>query len=392
MAAVAVALAFLWAVRGVLMPFALAWLIAMLLEPAVRGLGKLKVPRPAAVIVITLLFFGTIAGLAIWIVPKIGNQINQLRSSVQTFGERLSEESADDNPFVRWNPAVRAKEPGPLGVVDQYIQAYRPTLEQFGLPTTRRAFTADYVDPHRSDITTSLQNVFNGFVNFLGGAASQVVLLGFTPIFAIFLMLDLDKFRSKAVNWIPPAIRGPTKRLLDDVGDVFQNYIRGVTINIAAYVIVQMVVLSLFGAPYSLIVALIAGALYLIPNIGGLISMVLLFIVTGVTGTRGNWFMELPSSWAFAVVLALVFTTVTTCWDMLVTPRVVGQSVKLHPFFGMFVVFCGGALFGLVGMMLAYPIAGVVKLLMERLMNVTHQQGSVLALPEIPLRHRTESA
>ncbi len=390
--AVCAALGFLWAVRGVLMPFALAWLVAIFLEPAVRGLGRLGVKRPIAVGAITLVFFGSVVGILAWLTPKVGRQVDQLRGSVQTFSTRLSEESADDNPWVRWNPAVLARPAGPLGTVDEYLTAYRPTLEQFGLPTTRRAFTAQFVDPHRDDISKSLQGAFNRFVSFLGGAASQVVLLCFTPLFAIFLMIDLDSFRRKAINWIPPAIRRSTAVLLDEVGDVFQNYVRGVSINISLYVVAQMVVLSLVGAPYSLLFAFFAGALYLIPNIGGMISMVTIGLVTGFSGVRSNWFMEFPNSWVLAVTVAIAFTVVTTTWDMLVTPRVVGKSVKLHPFFGMFVVFCGGALFGLIGMMLAYPVAGVLKLLLERILKVTHQQAvATFALPEVPLRHRQEA-
>ncbi len=385
-------LAFLWAVRAVLLPFLLAWLIAVLLEPMVKGLKNMGLPRPAAVFAITIVFFGAVGGVFAWLAPQVSRQVNEVRVAIQGLTRQLAEESADDNPFVRWNPAVRAKPEGPLGQVDQYLATYRGTLEQFGLPTTRRALTAEYVDPYRENISSGLTTAFNGFIAGVGAAASSLILLAFTPLFAIFLMMDLEMFRTRLASWIPPGIRKGTTQLLDDVGDVLQGYIRGVTINIAIYSAVMALVLTIMGAPYSYLFALVAGALYLIPNIGGLISMSLLFLVTGFTGTRSNAFLSMPNAWAFAAVLAVVFTIITMTWDLVITPRVVGKAVKLHPFVGMFVVFCGGALFGLIGMMFAYPVAGVIKLMLERVLNITNKPVKTsLGLPARPLRHQGES-
>jgi len=390
-AVVAVTLWFLWSVRGILLPFVLAWLTAVLLEPVIVKLKKVGLPRPAAVMLISLLFFGSLLGIGLMVGPKIGKQINEVRLTVQSLAQRLAEESADDNPWVRWNPAVIAKPSGPLGAVDTTLTAYRGTLEQVGLPSTRRAFTAQFVDPYRENISQSVQRAFNGFVALLGGMVSQVILLAFTPLFAIFLMMDLEMFRSRFGNWIPPGIRREVTHFLEDVGDVFQNYLRGVMVNISLYMTVQAIMLTVLGVPYSFLLAFIAGCLYLIPNIGGLISAFIIVIATGTSGVTGNGFMNLPNSWWFAGIVMLCFTVVTTTWDVGITPRVVGRAVKLHPFVGMFVVFCGGALFGVLGMMLAYPAAGVVKLILERVLNYTNKPvGKGSGLPMVPLRHRDQ--
>ncbi|MEZ5162183.1 MAG: AI-2E family transporter [Fimbriimonadaceae bacterium] len=381
-------MAFSW--RGVLAPFVLAWLIAVLLEPVVQALGKAKVKRPIAVGIITFAFFGGTALIGFWAFPRIANQINQLRVQVQDLSTDIAKDTANDNVFVRWNPAVRAQERGPLGTVDGYLEKYRPQLEQVGLPVTRRAFAEQYITPYREDFATTARNIFNGIVNFLGMAASQVVLLGFTPIFVIFLMMDLPNFRQRFRNWIPPSIRAGILDMLEDIGGVFQSYLRGLIINISMYMATLAIVLGLLGAPYSYLIAIVAGCLYIIPNLGGILSLITLFLVTGFSGVHKNMFFEVGTSWIFAVILALVFFTITTTWDMLVTPRVVGKSVKLHPFVGMFVVFCGGALAGLPGMMLAYPVAGVVKISLERILNITNRDGKKkLRLPAVPLRHQS---
>lgn len=390
-AIVGVALAFLWLVRGVLPPFILAWLIAVLLNPLVKGMGKLKIPRPIAVFVIAGAFFGLVGLVAVWAVPQLSRQVNEVRTTVQSFTERLAADTAEDNVFVRWNPAVAAKPPGTLGFVDGFLEENRATLDQFGLPSTRRAFNEQYIQPHRDDISNGIRNGFNGLVAFLGGAASQLVLLAFTPLFAIFLMLDLEGFGRRFGNWIPPSIRLQTLEFIDDIGGVLQGYIRGVTINISVYMVVMATVLTLLGVPFSYIFAIVGGLLYLIPNIGGLITGTTLFFATGLSGSTGN--LNVGNSWAFAFVVFVCFTVITTTWDVVITPRVVGKAVNLHPFVGMFVVFSGGALFGVLGMMLAYPVAGVVKIILERLLAITHKRARTrLDLPAVPLRHRTEGS
>ena len=67
-----------------------------------------------------------------------------------------------------------------------------------------------------------------------------------------------------------------------------------------------------------------------------------------------------------------------------------GNAVGLHPIVSMFVIFRGGALFGLPGMILAFPVAGSIKVILDRLLAVTNKTERELILPELPLRHRDD--
>ncbi|MBS1708971.1 MAG: AI-2E family transporter [Armatimonadetes bacterium] len=384
-------LGFLVAVRGILLPFALAGLIAMLLEPLVVGMVRRRIPRPLAVGLITLGFFLFAGGLLVATVPKVTNQLNDLRVSLQGMTDRLAEETANDNHFLRWNPVVRAQPPGPMGFIDRGLERVRPLLQQFDLPTTRRAVFEQYLAPHRDDIAKSVQGFFNGFLGMIGGAASQIFMLTFTPLFVFMLLVDMENVRSRSRQWIPPSIRSSTVGMLDDIGDVFKKYVRGVLTNISAYATVIAIALSLAGTPYALPLAILAGALYLIPLLGGWIAGLTILLVTGLGGTTHAWYGNFSNAWGLALTVFLVFTAVTFCWDTFITPRVVGKSVDLHPLISMFVVFSGGALFGLPGMMLAYPLAGAVRVTLARLMRVTNAPSdNTFRLPSVPLRHRDE--
>ncbi|MFX8696282.1 AI-2E family transporter, partial [Acinetobacter baumannii] len=90
-------------------------------------------------------------------------------------------------------------------------------------------------------------------------------------------------------------------------------------------------------------------------------SCIVICTVALLTGTTRGLFFAFPNPYLYAAGLFVAFFCVTLTWDMLISPRVVGSAVDLHPLVSMFVVFCGGALFGLPGMVLAYPVAGIVK-------------------------------
>lgn len=388
-ALVVATVAFLFAVRTILLPFVIAWLVAVLLEPIVRKLRLRGMSRGWAVSTITIAFFVLVGAFLVLTIPRVNAQIGEFHGSIQSLTTKLAEENANDNFFVRWNPAVKALPPGPVGWVDGVFEEVSPTLERFGMPATRREFIAQYVEPQREELAGYVQNFFNGFIGIIGGAASQVFLLLFTPLFVFMILLDLERFRSRWTSWVPPSIRNETVSIIADIGDVFKKYLRGVLTVVALYMLVMSVVFSMLGMPYSILLALIAGALYLIPLLGPLMSAVTIFVVTGFSGQTGNLFMGFDSSWKFAAVLVLLFFAVSTLFDQLLYPRMVGKAVDLHPLVSMFVVFSGGALFGLPGMLISFPLAGSIKVVLVRLLRLTNRplvEG--LGLPAVPLRHR----
>lgn len=387
---VAIAFWFLYLVRSVLLPFVLAFIISILLDPMIRKLRMRGYSRRKAVVIVFCGFFGVVGALGAWITPIIGAELGYFKSTLQNLTVQLSREDPNTSYFVKWNPAVRSKPPSGMMVeIDRVLEQVQPTLERFGLPTTRQAIVAQYVEPHRQDIAKIVENFFSGFLSLVPTAASQLFLLLFTPLFVYFMLIDLENFKIRSASWIPPSIRAETVSIVRDIGEVFIKYLRGVTIVILVYMAYMSLVLSALNAPYAILLAILFGALYIIPMVGPLINATTLFMVTGFSGVTGNWFLTMGSSWSFAFLIMLIYLAFSTFFDQLVYPRMVGHSVGLHPIVSMFVVFSGAALFGLVGMILAFPLAGTIKVILERLLKVTSTAHEDLNLPAVPLRHRT---
>lgn len=389
---VAAALWFFYAVRSILLPFIVAFIISSLLEPTVRKLRTRGYKRVTAVLIIFVAFFGLLTAIGFWAGPVIANQISKVRATLEYYSTQLSAEDPNTNYFISWNPVVQATPPSQQNEIDKLLESVAPVLSPFGIPTTRKAIVEQYVKPHEKEISAFVQRFFRGFLDIIGTAASQLIFLIFMPIFVLLMLLDMERFKVRFASWIPPSIRAETLAILRDIGAVFISYLRGITIAVLCYAAFMSIILTILGAPYSVLLALLFAALYPIPYLGPAINMGVLVIVTGLSGTNANWFMSFPTSWTFGVVISLMYIACSLLFDNLVYPQLVGKAVGLHPIVSMFVIFSGGALFGVIGMLLAFPLAGTAKIILERVLRITstsEQEG--LGLPAIPLRHRTAS-
>src|SRR5688572_1841507 len=105
-AIVVVALLFLYAVRGILAPFLLAFLIAGLLEPTIRRLRMRGYSRGKAVWLVFTAFFTVITALGVWLTPVMVTQLSTFRDNVERYSTQLATESQEQNFFIRWTPPV----------------------------------------------------------------------------------------------------------------------------------------------------------------------------------------------------------------------------------------------------------------------------------------------
>ncbi len=368
-------LGFLWLVRGVLGPFVLALFIAGLCEPMIRKLRKRGMPRPAAVMVVLLLFFGSIAAIIVASTPYIGHQYNEAKNQIQTLYEKIASTNPDQA----------------ISEIDQTLAKNKELLQRLNLPTTREELVAKYIDPNRVQIQRQVQGFLTGGVVSILSVAGQVFMFLLTPIFVFGFLIDLESMRRAAARFIPPSIRKGTLSMLGDIGTVFESYLRGLALTVLFYTAMMGTILGVLGAPYWTVLALVAGLLYLIPVVGGIVSSVVVFTVIALSGVSHSNLISAENSWVFALYCVGAMFVFGLLYDSIVNPRIVGRAVKLNPFVSAFVVFSAAALFGLPGMLCAYPVAGAIKVVLDRLVKFTGSTEGTVKLPAVPLRHRSHA-
>lgn len=386
------ALLFLYLVRGILPPFIIAFVIASLLDPSIRKLRLRGVKRIYAVSMVFVIFFVGVAGVLVWVGPRIATQVSDLTDRVEDFTRGLARANEQENFFVRWNPVVQAQKATQASPVDDLLARYEGPLSRFNLPTTQREIIEKYVEPRRGQITSIIQSGFDAFLGILLNLPAQIFNIILIPILTFMMLMDLENFKRSSPRWIPPAIRGSAVRLFEDIGDVFIRYLRGVTTVVLLFTVSVTLTFVFLQVPYAFLIGLLFGALYLIPYLGNIVSCIILFSLIGFNGIEGNFAFNLGSPWAYAAVATGVFLAIGFVFDHFLYPQMVGKGVGLNGIVSLFVILCGGALFGLPGMVLAFPLAGSVKIILDRLLRVTSTTGEQLDLPTVPIRHRAASA
>jgi predicted PurR-regulated permease PerM len=442
-AIVLVAAFFLYLVRGILFPFVFGLVAAALLDPSIRFLRKKGLSRGLAVTSMLILFFASLVGASVLLAPRIAGQFGSVQTNVtnlvqtelfpETRVERflsdpgalaIREEMEDPYPiesakFGDWlrNPAApddsyadffdsqseqlaehelptrrdqliaHLETPVQPGWIDRMLVQYRSTLQKVGLPTTRTGLEEMF--QVKKNVSSIAGNVFGNFAGVLQYATSSLFLLVITPLVTALILMNYDDFRRRFVTWIPPTIRPAATDLLADLGDVISGYVRGLTRSVLLYSTINAVLFYILGVPFALLLGFLVGIFYVIPYLGFLISAAAIWIAIVSGDASGFMGIEMSKGGYIALVL-IVYVVVGLVYDSVVHPQLVGKSVGLHPVVSVFVVLCGGALLGVAGMLMAFPVAGMVKVVLDRLIRYTTTSGGEeMDLPRIPSRHQT---
>ena len=441
-AIVLIAALFLYLVRSILFPFVFGLVAAALLDPSIRFLRKKGFSRGLAVFSMLIVFFAVLTGAVVLIAPRVAGQVGSIQANVTNlirtelfpetrldrfladrqaleqrdllaepypldsakFGEWLRNPNETDDSFEDFFgneasrlaayelPADRAQliqhleTPVKPGWVDSMLVQYKPTLQKAGLPTTRTGLEEMF--QVKKTVGNMAARIFGNMGSVLQYATSSLFLLVLTPLVTALILMNYDDFRRRFVTWIPPTIRPAATDLLADLGDVVSGYIRGLTKSVLLYSAINAVLFTLLGLPFGLLLGLLVGVFYVIPYVGFLISAAAIWIAI-VSGDASGFLGIEMSKGGYIVLVLAVYIIVGLIYDSVIHPQLVGKSVGLHPVVSVFVVLCGGALLGLVGMLLAFPMAGMVKVILDRLIRyTTTSSGDALDLPRVPSRHQ----
>lgn len=322
--AIAVLLIFLYLVRGVLPPFVIAFAVAWLLDPLLDRLQRLGCPRIVAVTGVFALFLAVFVVAVIFLVPAIINQADELAKDFPVYGES----------FKSW--------------AAQVMEKHHDLLVRFQLPSTLQEALAKY----GRQISGALQDAIPRLTSWLGANLSKVLWIILIPLLSFYFLSDIDNIRRKAVLFIPAKHRARTTDVLSRMDRVFSGYVRGLTVVCLLYGGLTTLVLLALKLKYGIIIGILAGVLYAVPYLGAITTAVLVFLVGLAT---------YPNGLSQALITTATMLVTNQIFDTIITPRILGKSVGLHPILSMFALLTGGQLFGLAGMILAVPIAASVQ-------------------------------
>jgi len=318
--AAAVFVLLLWLLGDVLLPFVIGGAIAYFLDPLADRLEALGLSRAAATAVITVVGVLTFVLMILMVVPAL---ITQLIDLVDTM-PRLFQQLRD---FIeRQFPSLLDQESS----THQFLVSLGDTL---------KGKTGDILETVMASV---------------GSAVNVVVLLVIVPVVAVYLLLDWDRMVAR-INDLLPRDHAPTiRKLATDIDAVLASFVRGmgtVCLILGTY---YAVALMIVGLQFGLVVGFIAGLVTFIPYLGALI---------GGSLAIGLALFQFWGDWASIGLVAGIFAIGQVVEGNFLTPKLVGDSVGLHPVWLLLALSVFGALFGFVGMLIAVPVAAALGVL-----------------------------
>jgi predicted PurR-regulated permease PerM len=199
------------------------------------------------------------------------------------------------------------------------------------------------------------KRVFSG----VGNAVVFILNLLIIPVFFFYFLRDLPNIKRSAFELIPPRRRSRIEAKWKEIDRVFSGYIRGQIMVALILACVFALGLTLLGVKFGLFIGLLAGVLNIIPYLGQITGLVLSLTMALVDFTGWGRFLAIPALFAAANFLEGNF----------ITPKVVGNKVGLSPVQTILALIIGGQVAGLLGLIIAIPVAGSLKVLLLDLLK-----------------------
>jgi predicted PurR-regulated permease PerM len=315
--------------KVVVVPLAIAVVISYLLNPLVTKLEHRGIRRGFSVLMIYVVFLGVVGFLMSRVVPLITHQVSAFISDLPRLMSRVATLVNDFADKRDWNFHLNVCSPDEVACPEGYLSFKR------------------LVTDNRDKITQFL----GGVGSFAASALHIVLNLVLGLVFSVYLLLDLPKFKKGIRNLIPGRHQAEVQELGENIGRVLGSFFRGQLL-VAAFVgAASAIGLTFIKIPFAALVGMIAGIFNLVPMIGpfiGAIPAVILGLLSGEP-IRALWGM-------------LWLLVVQQIDNHIISPNVMGRTVKLHPITVMLSLLIGGTMAGIFGMLLVIPLVAVVKM------------------------------
>ena len=410
--------------QPILIPFAVAAVMAYLLDPVVTKIVAWGTSRNRAVLAVFAVVTLVLIGLAVWVVPAISRQTGNLVHRVPGYTQKVKvlvvkfahsveqrtslhllpeipppapelphEEATPDKPSVpppeetKAAPAAAETEPtsDPVVAPAKASPPAGPVDLQYDW---NQLMSGDWV---RTALPAVLRNLWEfvtssvgGFLGVFGFLLSMIIV----PVYLYYFLIESRQIAESWGDYLPlraSAFKDEVVSAVEEINGYLIAFFRGQLLVSLINGTITGLGLVTVGLDFGLLIGLLLCVLNLIPYLGIMICWVPAVIIASVQGSAGTWIPGDPW-WVFPLVVTAIFIVVQQVDGLLVTPKIVGESVGLHPMTVIVSVFVWSLLMGgLLGAILAVPMTATLKVLLKR--YVWERRFK----PEVPLTEETFS-
>lgn len=320
-------LALLSVFRDVLLPFIIGIVAAYFLNPLADRLERLGIGRTATAALIIAAVGVLIIAALVFLVPVLANQVRQLAESLPGDMTKL----------------IAKIEQWASGLLGTRFPAVRASVE--------RAL-ADLGQNGSQTVTLVLKAVWGQGM----ALASLVSLLLIAPVVAFYMLVDWHPILDRVDSWLPRDQATTIRRLAGEIDQAVSAFIRGQGTICAILGIFYGAALTLANIPYGFLIGIATGILAFVPFVGWALGL----LVASAVAVSQSW----PEMTDLAKV-AVIFGAGMMIDSAILSPKIVGEKIGLHPVWLMFSLFAFSYLFGFVGTLVAVPMAAAFGVLVR---------------------------
>lgn len=356
--------------QPVLLPMAIAGILTYLLDPVVTWLASRRVPRTFGVLIVFASFLLVVAGIALWIIPSIHRQGVSFAESLPVYTQRAQALLTKTTEQVKiWSEMPMLKVDPDDDKLNDVFQGYIITGIQNG------------IEWFKQKAPELLISGGNWILRGIGGAFGVVGLLismVLVPIFLFFLLQEGPKIASSWSNYLPlraSPLKSEIVSLLSEINSYLISFFRGQLVVSMIDGLLIAVALLIMGMDFAVLIGLMVGVLGLIPYAGVIICWIPAVIIA-----IAQW-----GDWTHPIIVTVIFLVVNNLDGIIIAPRIVGESVGLHPLTVIVSVLVWSiVLGGLLGALLAVPLTATLKVLLKRYFwDKPATQGGQLQVPSV---------
>ncbi|WAH38506.1 AI-2E family transporter [Alicyclobacillus dauci] len=308
----------IWAVlSAVIYPFIAALIISYVLQPIVELLARRRVPRSASILLIYFTFVLLTIVAVMNAVPIVTKQVTQLANSMPAMVTQVN----------HWIDMVNSRK--------QY------------LPDAVRVGVENALNQAEKGLAGSVSGIFS----FVTGAVNTFFIACVVPFLVFYMLKDGRGMGRAIVRFTPVSRREQVHKLLIGIDDTLGSYIRGQFLVMLALGILALIGYLIVGMPYALLLAIFLAFADIVPYFGPFI------------GAAPAVFLAFTVSPAMVIKVLIVNVIVQQCEGNLISPQIMGRSLKLHPMAIVAALLIGGELGGILGLIVAVPVSAVLKVI-----------------------------
>jgi HAD superfamily hydrolase (TIGR01509 family) len=323
---VIILLLFLYVFRTLLPPILLAFVLAYILKPLADWVEKrLQVRRTLAVVLVYVVVLAILSIVPVTVVPYAVDRITRLNLDVQKLTDDL------------------------VGFLSQPFMLFGYLFS-----------LGDFVGDVRGAVQNILQPFATRTVNLVFNVLSSLLWVMSIAIISFYLVKDADRLRQFLDRMAPPGYTEELRHLREEINHVWKAFFRGQMVLGFVVGVVVWIAMSIVGLPNAGLMGIVAGLLEAVPTFGPVLATIPAVLIAFFIGSV---YLPLSNFW-FTVLVLGVYVIIQQVENAYLVPRIMGRRMQLHPVVIFIGVLAGGTLGGTLGVLLAAPVIGTLRVVL----------------------------